>query len=666
MHISSSQSLRIGPDLRLREIVDGGYIVPSPLNAGAGPVVSSGVTVSGQTISSGVDQTILKGAAAIDTTVLGDGLQGVHGTATGTVLTGSVVSNHALISEQIVYAGGVAVRTTVGANALQQVQGSARATLLESGGRQSVLSNGSAVNTIIRRGEQRIESGGVASGAIVRGMGSQIVAYGGTAIDTTLSGGEQTTLGTAIGTIIESRGRQVVSTQATSTTIAPGGIQEVDRGGIAVQTIVENGGIQQVEYSGVTTGTVIRRGGEEILYSNGVASNVTVDSGGLLIIGSGSIVTGLTVVAGGKVIQEVLTSGVTSSGIIVSSGLEQVVSSGATAIDTTVLSGGQFFYAGGKVTGLVAQAGASEIAENRIIVSGVKIGSGVSLSVGHGAVESGGTIARDGYEVVSQGATATGTLVRGEQEVFGGATGVVVESGGKQVIHFAASGTILKGGEQDFSYQEHDQDHVSAVGTIIENGGVQRVSPMDVAISSTVVSGGKLIDQGYVLDAVVSSGGLLTDEGSVSDAIVTSGGVLTLLSGSYAGATTLDGGTEIISAGGYVDGGTAFSGGGQLTLLAAASFSSVTLSGFDASAKLDLASYSYGSGAKLSFAENAAKTKGTLTITDGALTATLILFGSYVAAGFHLASDGASGTMVTYSPDVTPTAHPPLAAGPVG
>jgi len=39
---------------------------------------------------------------------------------------------------------------------------------------------------------------------------------------------------------------------------------------------------------------------------------------------------------------------------------------------------------------------------------------------------------------------------------------------------------------------------------------------------------------------------------------------------------------------------------------------------------------------------------GTLTITDGKLTAAVTLFGNYVAGGFKLASDGAAGTAVTY------------------
>jgi hypothetical protein len=51
----------------------------------------------------------------------------------------------------------------------------------------------------------------------------------------------------------------------------------------------------------------------------------------------------------------------------------------------------------------------------------------------------------------------------------------------------------------------------------------------------------------------------------------------------------------------------------------------------------------------LSFAENAAKTSGTLTIADAALRASITLFGNYAAAGFHLSAGTFGGTAITYS-----------------
>jgi len=45
-------------------------------------------------------------------------------------------------------------------------------------------------------------------------------------------------------------------------------------------------------------------------------------------------------------------------------------------------------------------------------------------------------------------------------------------------------------------------------------------------------------------------------------------------------------------------------------------------------------------------------------VTDGALKATITLFGQYVAAGFHLTHNAAGGTTITYT---APAAHLELA-----
>jgi hypothetical protein len=82
--------------------------------------------------------------------------------------------------------------------------------------------------------------------------------------------------------------------------------------------------------------------------------------------------------------------------------------------------------------------------------------------------------------------------------------------------------------------------------------------------------------------------------------------------------------------------------------VAATSAVAFAVKGFAKTDTIDLASFKSGTGEKLSFVENNTKTQGMLTITDGALKATITLFGNYVAAGFHLATDGAAGTAITY------------------
>jgi len=134
-------------------------------------------------------------------------------------------------------------------------------------------------------------------------------------------------------------------------------------------------------------------------------------------------------------------------------------------------------------------------------------------------------------------------------------------------------------------------------------------------------------------------------------------------SGAVASATALSGGTETVLAGGKVAGAVTMTGTKDKLSVAGTSGIAFGVKGFAKTDTIDLASFKFGSGEKLSFVENKAKTQGTLTITDGALKASITLFGNYVAAGFHLATDGATGTAVTYTQSAS--VHHALAA-PVG
>jgi hypothetical protein len=94
-------------------------------------------------------------------------------------------------------------------------------------------------------------------------------------------------------------------------------------------------------------------------------------------------------------------------------------------------------------------------------------------------------------------------------------------------------------------------------------------------------------------------------------------------------------------------------GGDKLVLTDAADFAA-RLSGFTVGDKLDLREFDLTT-TTLGFAENAAMTQGTLTVTDGALVAKIILLGQYSAAQFHKSSDGVGGTYITDPPLASPT-----------
>ena len=100
-------------------------------------------------------------------------------------------------------------------------------------------------------------------------------------------------------------------------------------------------------------------------------------------------------------------------------------------------------------------------------------------------------------------------------------------------------------------------------------------------------------------------------------------------------------------------------GGGTLVLNDAAEYGA-TIAGFGAHTEIDLTGFLFSGKPKASFTEAASKKQGVLTVTDGAQSVKVTLFGQYVAAGFHLASDGGlGGTAVTYA---APAAHIVIAA----
>jgi autotransporter passenger strand-loop-strand repeat protein len=199
----------------------------------------------------------------------------------------------------------------------------------------------------------------------------------------------------------------------------------------------------------------------------------------------------------------------------------------------------------------------------------------------------------------------------------------------------------------------------------VNRGGTERLGGGlggGTALHTTVNSGGtEFVDSGVTSGTIVNRGGAERVAGGTAlHTTVNRGGKLVVLSGAAARGTVLNGGAEIVAAGGTVAGAVTFaknSTGGRLSVAATRGVA-LTVSGFAKTDTIDLTAFAP-KGAKLSFQENAAKTRGTLTITDGALKATVRLFGQYVAGGFKLSAAGAGGTAITYTP--TPAPHDAIA-----
>jgi hypothetical protein len=78
---------------------------------------------------------------------------------------------------------------------------------------------------------------------------------------------------------------------------------------------------------------------------------------------------------------------------------------------------------------------------------------------------------------------------------------------------------------------------------------------------------------------------------------------------------------------------------------------------------IDLPNIAFGARTTLAYAENAAGSGGTLTVSDGRHAASIALLGNYVAGSFVLAADGHGGTLIS---QVQQTEQTPLLARPPG
>ncbi|MGY4478358.1 Ig-like domain-containing protein [Bradyrhizobium sp. USDA 3364] len=146
---------------------------------------------------------------------------------------------------------------------------------------------------------------------------------------------------------------------------------------------------------------------------------------------------------------------------------------------------------------------------------------------------------------------------------------------------------------------------------------------------------------GLVLASVVANSGLIWANGGT----VTAEGEVT------------GNGSALISGAGTIEFGSASAAGvtfdttaaGHLILDDAFHFSG-TVSGLDGNDDIDIKGISFGAGTTHSFTENQAGTGGTLTVSDGAHTANIVLLGQYDPNGFAEKAGTTNGTLITYDP----------------
>jgi hypothetical protein len=244
------------------------------------------------------------------------------------------------------------------------------------------------------------------------------------------------------------------------------------------------------------------------------------------------------------------------------------------------------------------------------------VGDGTILPIG-GTIDNSGTIAlgstgdETDLEILVRGATLTGggevTLSdNGQNVIFGGEASAVLDNVDNQV-----SGAGQLGG-----------------GTLtLHNEGL-----IDATGSNALV-----IDTGTNM---ISNTGMLEAEGA--------GGLVVKSAVSGGGAAEI-GGVSSIEFAAASDAKVSFAAGaigGSLKLDRSGWFTG-TISGFTGHAAIDLADIVDSAGLTLGYAANSAGTGGSLTISDGIRTASLVLLGQYAAADFATAADTTGSTLVT-------------------
>ena len=373
--------------------------------------------------------------------------------------------------------------------------------------------------------------------------------------------------------------------------VVSGGLLNVLSGGTAISNIL-SGGNEVIFFGGLASGTVINSG---TLYDYGAASG-TIVSGGLDVVEAGGAASGTTVNNGGE---EYVAIGGTASGTTLNGGFAVVA---GTAVGATVNSGTLYDYG---------------ITRGTIVNGGVEV-------VGAGSTASGTTVNNGGEEYIVTGGTASGTTLRGGYAVvIGTAVGATINSG-TLYDYGAASGTIVNGG------LDVVEAGGTASGTIVNIGGEEYVAVGGTA-SGTTLSGGFAVVAGTAVGATVNTG-TLYDYGITRDTIVNGGVEVVGAGGTASGTTVNNGGEEYVVTGGRVSGttlnggfgviagtavGTKVNSGATLYDLGAASGTIVNSGGLEFVESGATANNTSISGGTVEIASGAAAT-GTVTFLPGA------------------------------------------------
>jgi len=423
-------------------------------------VVSSGVKVSGQTISSGEAQTILAGGSSI----------------LGTVLSGG---------EQTILSGGVAKSETI------DMQGTV---IVSSGGmlKDSKLDLGKDATWA---GQIILSSGAQASGVAVDQVGTIVVSSGAEITNLTMAGNY------SWGPYLEVFG----GGEATDVSIGSGA--KFDLFGVADQVTIGNSAQVVISSGGFASGITVNNGGILYVSSGGDAEGVVVKPGGIVVDDGGTV-------NGVILLTAVVSSGVAASGQTVTVDESQTILAGGVVTNETVdMDGVVSVSSGGLLEDSKLVLGKSESwAATVTLYSGAE-----ALDIDIERV--GGMFVSNGAEITDlkmAGSYSWGPYL----EVYSGgeASEVTMAAGARLDLFGTLDGATLtggSGGEPEITvWSTGIADHVTintSAEVVISSGGI--------ASGITVNSGGTLyVYSGGTAEAVkVNTGGTVVDDGGTID-----------------------------------------------------------------------------------------------------------------------------------------------------
>lgn len=298
----------------------------------------------------------------------------------------------------------------------------------------------------------------------------------------------------------------------------------IDQGATVVAaTVVDYAGNGKLLAYGTTvSGLTITSGQQESVYSGGTAVGTTLFGGSSLFRDPGDE---QLVYAGGTAID-------TTVGLYVT----ELVS--GTSIRTTVEAGGYEYLSSGVASDTIVSAGGALGGKGAAYDTVVEAGGEVSVD---GSMRTVDTVLNGGTETIGNGANAQGTtIMAGGTQILAGATpahspypfarDTVIEAGGTEMIDYQGSSlaaTIESGGDQSDIYG-------LASGSIIDSGGLLTLADAASA-TAIVISQGGAVDFSYLPFAAGATASVTSQDVLVVDAGGRSARLQ--LAGDYAGAT---------------------------------------------------------------------------------------------------------------------------------